>query len=127
MKNMGLYILVFLFFFIASIGILEVDRNCREMTGFGGDITASAEFIVENMDVTIQFFKGEAFSVEPPNFVELKITECEPGVQGDTSKAGNKPAKLETGFIIQVPLFVNEGDTVRIDTRTGDYMERVKK
>ena len=81
-------------------------------------------YITENMNVTIQFYKGSAFSVEPPNFVELTIVECEPGIQGDTSKAGNKPATLETGLQIQVPLFVNNGDRIRIDTRTGTYMSR---
>lgn len=81
-------------------------------------------YITENMNVTIQFYKGSAFSVEPPNFVELTIVECEPGIQGDTSKAGNKPATLETGLTIQVPLFVNNGDKIRIDTRTGTYMSR---
>ena len=82
-------------------------------------------YITENMNVTIQFYKGAAFSVVPPNFVELNIVECEPGIQGDTSKAGNKPAKLETGLVLQVPLFVDEGDTIRVDTRTGTYMSRV--
>ena len=77
------------------------------------------------MSATIQFYKGEAFSVEPPLFVELNIVECEPGIQGDTSKAGYKPATLETGLVIQVPLFVNNGERVRVDTRTGEYMERV--
>ena len=81
-------------------------------------------FITENMNCTIQFYKGEAFSVEPPTFVELNIVECEPGIQGDTSKASYKPATLETGFVIQVPLFVNNGDRIRIDTRTGTYMSR---
>ena len=81
-------------------------------------------YITENMNVTIQFYKGSAFSVEPPNFVELTIVECEPGVQGDTSKAGNKPATVETGLTLQVPLFVNNGERIRIDTRTGTYMSR---
>jgi len=81
-------------------------------------------YITENMNCTIQFYKGSAFSVEPPNFVELTIVECEPGIQGDTSKAGNKPATLETGLTIQVPLFVNNGEKIRIDTRTGTYMSR---
>ena len=89
-----------------------------------GQVEEALQFITENMDVTIAFYKGEAFSVEPPNFVELTIVECEPGVQGDTSKAGNKPAKLETGLVLQVPLFVNNGDRIRIDTRTGTYMSR---
>lgn len=83
-------------------------------------------FITENMMATIQFYKGSAFSVEPPLFVELTITNCEPGIQGDTSKAGYKPAKLETGYTLTVPLFVNQGDKIRVDTRTGTYMERIK-
>lgn len=83
-------------------------------------------FIKEEIFVSIQFFKGQAFSVEPPNFVELRIAYAEPGVQGDTSKAGTKLARLETGFELQVPLFVNEGEVIRVDTRTGTYMERVK-
>ncbi len=75
---------------------------------------------------SVQFYKGNAFSVDAPNFVELVIAETEPGIQGDTSKAGNKPAKLETGTSIQVPLFINQGEKIRVDTRTGTYMERVK-
>ena len=81
-------------------------------------------YMIENMNVTIKFFKGEAFSVEPPNFVVLQVTETEPGFKGDTATAGNKPAIVETGAKIMVPLFVNTGDSIRIDTRTGAYMER---
>ncbi len=81
-------------------------------------------YIKENMNVSIKFFKGEAFSVEPPNFVELQVTETEPGFKGDTATAGNKPAIVETGAKIMVPLFINTGDMIRIDTRTGEYMER---
>ena len=83
-------------------------------------------FITENMLATIQFYEGEAFSVVPPNFVELTIVDCEPGLQGDTSKAGYKPAKLETGYELMVPLFVNQGEKIRVDTRDGSYLERVK-
>lgn len=82
-------------------------------------------FVLENMPVNIAFFKGKAFSVEPENFVELKIVECEPAVPGATAQPGSKSATLETGYIIQVPLFVNEGDTIRVDTRDGTYMSRV--
>ena len=82
-------------------------------------------FVKENTPVTIRFFKGAAFSVEPPNFVELQVVEAEPGVRGDTASNVQKNAVLETGFRIQVPLFVNEGDMIRVDTRTGEYMERV--
>lgn len=83
-------------------------------------------FITENMMATIQFYKGVAFSVEPPLFVELTITDCEPGIQGDTAKSSYKPATLETGYVINVPLFVNQGEKIRVDTRTGTYMERIK-
>lgn len=82
-------------------------------------------YVKENMPVTIKFFKGQAFSVEPPNFVELVVTATEPGFKGDTATAGSKPAILETGAKIMVPLFVNQGDKIRVDTRTGEYMERV--
>ena len=82
-------------------------------------------FIVENDNVTVRFHKGNPFSVDAPNFVSLTITECEPGVRGDTATGASKPATLETGYKINVPLFVNQGDRVRIDTRSGEYMERV--
>ena len=103
-----------------------MDTETYDQIPFNHDQVEDAlQFITENMNVTVQFYKGNAFSVVPPNFVELTIVECEPGVQGDTSKAGNKPAKLETGLVLQVPLFVNNGDKIRIDTRTGTYMSRV--
>ncbi len=82
-------------------------------------------FIIENMHVNIRFFKGTAFSVEAPNFVELTVTETEPGFKGDTATGATKPAVLETGFKINVPLFINEGEKIRVDTRTGEYMSRV--
>ena len=75
--------------------------------------------------MTVRFFKGAPFSVEAPNFVELLITHSEPGVRGDTATGTTKPATLETGYTLNVPLFVNEGDRIRVDTRTGEYMERV--
>jgi elongation factor P len=83
------------------------------------------DFIKENDQVKMRFYKGSAFSVEAPNFVELKVTETEPGFKGDTATGTTKPAVLETGYHIAVPLFVNEGDTIRIDTRTGEYMSRL--
>lgn len=83
------------------------------------------KFLKENMFAIIKFYKGEAFSVEPPNFVELQITHTEPGAKGNTTSNVLKPATVETGAVVQVPLFVNEGDMIRIDTRTGEYMERV--
>ncbi len=82
-------------------------------------------FIVENENAKVRFFRGTPFSVEAPNFVELTITETEPGFKGDTATGTTKPATLETGYKLNVPLFVNEGDRVRVDTRTGEYMERI--
>lgn len=103
-----------------------MDCETYEQIPLNHDQVADAlNFITENMNVTIQFYKGTAFSVEPPFFVELNIVECEPGIQGDTSKAGYKPATLETGYVLQVPLFVNNGEKIRVDTRTGTYMSRV--
>ena len=83
------------------------------------------KYIKENDVVTVKFLYGNAFSVEPENFVELKVIEAEPGVKGNTATNVMKNAKVETGAVIQVPMFVNEGETIRIDTRTGEYMSRV--
>lgn len=88
-------------------------------------VKEAIQYITENMNVTIKFFKGEPFSVEAPNFVELTVAETEPGFKGDTATAGNKPAILETGAKVMVPLFISEGEKIRVDTRTGEYMERV--
>lgn len=83
------------------------------------------KFLKEGMVCKIVSYKGTVFSVEPPLFVELLITEAEPGVKGDTAQNATKTAIVETGASVRVPLFVNEGETIRIDTRTGEYMERV--
>jgi elongation factor P len=88
-------------------------------------VEEAIKYLKENMFAAIKFYKGEAFSVEAPNFVELMITHCEPGAKGNSSGNVLKPATVETGAIVQVPLFVNEGETIRIDTRSGEYMERV--
>lgn len=88
-------------------------------------VEEAIKYLKENMFAIIKFYKDEAFSVEAPNFVELEIVECEPGIKGNTTSNAMKPAKLETGALVQVPLFVNEGATIRVDTRNGDYMERV--
>lgn len=84
----------------------------------------SIPFVKENTTVTMRFFKGQPFSVEAPNFVVLEITQTEPGFKGDTTSTTYKPATTETGYELQVPLFVNIGDKIRIDTRSGEYMER---
>ena len=83
------------------------------------------KFVKENTVCRISSFKGNVFSVEPPTFVELAVTETEPGVRGDTATNVTKPATLETGAVVKVPIFINEGEVLKIDTRTGDYVERV--
>lgn len=104
-----------------------MDMETYDMIPLNYDVCEEAlKYIKEEMMVIVQFYKGNAFSVEPPNFVDLTIVESEPGVQGDTAKAGTKPAKLETGITIQVPLFINQGEKVRVDTRNSTYLERVK-
>jgi len=84
------------------------------------------QFLQENINIKILYFNKEPLGLELPNFVELTVTATEPGFKGDTATGGNKPATLETGAVIQVPLFISEGDRIRIDTRTGNYIERVK-
>lgn len=81
-------------------------------------------FVKENMVVKILSYKGLIFGSEAPNFVELLVTQTEPGVRGDTATNVTKPATLETGAEIRVPIFINEGEMIRVDTRTGEYMER---
>ncbi len=83
------------------------------------------KFVKENITVKVLSHKGNVFGIEAPIFVELQIVETEPGFKGDTATNATKPATLETGAVIKVPLFVNQGDVIRIDTRTSEYMERV--
>ncbi|CRZ33672.1 translation elongation factor P (EF-P) [Herbinix hemicellulosilytica] len=85
----------------------------------------SLKFVKENDMVKILSYKGVVFAIEPPLFVELEVTHTEPGFKGDTATGASKPATVETGAVVQVPLFVNIGDRISIDTRTGEYMKRV--
>ena len=89
------------------------------------DVPENFKFCKENEICKLLSYKGKVFSVEIPNFIELEVTETEPGFKGNTATNTLKPAKVETGAEIRVPLFINEGDKIRIDTRTGEYMERV--
>ena len=82
------------------------------------------KFVKENMQVKILSYKGNIFAIEPPNIVELAITETEPGFAGNTATGATKPATLETGAVVQVPLFIDNGEVIKVDTRTGEYMGR---
>jgi elongation factor P len=84
-------------------------------------------FLSEGLDVEVMTFNGNAIGIELPPSVVLQITESEPGIKGDTASGATKPAKLSTGAVVNVPLFIKEGEWVKVDTRTGDYLERVNK
>jgi len=85
------------------------------------------DFLIDNLRLDLLFFNGSPISVEPPTFVELAITQTDPGFKGDTAQGATKPATLETGAVITVPLYLSEGEVVKVDTRTGEFVERVKK
>lgn len=89
------------------------------------DIGSGTMYLKENMNVYIMSYDSRVIGVEIPNFVELAVAETDPGFKGDTATGGTKPAKLETGAVVKVPLFVNVGDVIKVDTRTGGYIERV--
>ncbi len=87
-------------------------------------ISDTLKFVKENMTVKILSFKGNVIGIEPPTFVELEVIETDPGYKGDTATGATKPATVETGAMVKVPLFIDQGNVIRIDTRTGDYLER---
>jgi elongation factor P len=83
------------------------------------------KYLKENVDVGVVFWKGKAINIEMPSFIEALVSHCDPGVKGDTASGATKPATIETGAVIQVPLFIKEGEKIRVDTRSGEYVERV--
>jgi len=103
-----------------------MDHDTYEQLAVNADIVGDkALWMKENSDVSLMFHDGKVITVEVPSHVVLTITKSDPGVQGDRTSGAKKPATLETGALIQVPLFLNEGDQVKVDTRTGDYVERM--
>lgn len=111
----------------ASSGMFHfMDQENYEDVSISEDsIADKAKFLKDNIEVTAYYYKDEVLFVNLPNFVEYKITSTEPGIKGDTAKSGTKPATIDSGTQINVPLFVNEGDVIKVDTRTGGYVERV--
>lgn len=104
-----------------------MDLESYELEPIDGSILGdSFKFVKENMNCTVSSYKGTVFAVEPPNFVELVVTQTDPGFKGDTATNVTKPAIVETGAEVKVPLFIDEGEKIRIDTRTGEYLERAK-
>jgi elongation factor P len=84
-------------------------------------------YLKENMEIKVLYHKGQPINIEIPMFVELAIAKTDPGVRGDTASGGSKPATLETGAVVKIPFYLNEGDIIKVDTRTGTFIERVKK
>lgn len=105
-------------YYFMDMETYEQEPISREHLGDG------FKFVLENMECKVLSFKGNVFGVEPPNFVELTVTKTDPGFKGNTATNTTKPAVLETGAEIRVPLFIDEGEKIRVDTRTGEYMER---
>ncbi|MBS7530877.1 elongation factor P [Hazenella sp. IB182353] len=102
-----------------------MDNETYDQINLQGDrLEYELNFLQENMNVSIVTFKGETLGVQLPNTVELEVVETDPGIRGDTATGGNKPAKLSTGFVVQVPLFINVGDHLVVDTRNGQYVSR---
>ena len=104
-----------------------MDQETYDMTPLNADVLGDAfRFMKENTPCKLVSYKGSVFTVEVPNFMDLEVTETEPGVRGDTATNVTKSATLETGAVVQVPIFINEGEKIQIDTRTGEYMGRSK-
>ena len=104
-----------------------MDKSTYDQTGISAEIVDDSwKFLKENLDCTLTYYNGKVIGVILPNFVELRVSSTEPGLKGDTATGASKFATLETGAVISVPLFINEKDLLRIDTRTGDYMDRAR-
>ncbi len=104
-----------------------MDPNSYEQYAIGAEAMGEAAKWLKGQEIcTVTLWNDVPLSVTPPNFVELEVTETDPGLRGDTSGGGNKPATLETGAVVRVPLFVNIGDVIKVDTRNGEYVSRVK-
>jgi elongation factor P len=105
-----------------------MDNNTYEQVRINEEaIQEIKDFLIDNLPVEVLFHNGRPISVEPPTFVELEVTRTDPGVKGDTAQGGTKPATLQTGATITVPLYMSEGEIVKVDTRTGEFVERVNK
>ncbi|PLX86805.1 MAG: elongation factor P, partial [Desulfuromonas sp.] len=109
-------------------GYVFMDQKSYEQTSIAGDVLGDDHyFLVDNMEVKVLMFGERGIGVTLPNFVNLRVTQSDPWVKGDTAAGNNKPATVESGYTLQVPSFVEEGTLIQIDTRTGEYVTRVKE
>ncbi len=106
--------------------LVFMDTETYDQIPFSQEQVGEArKYLTENLDVVVLFWNGKPINVDLPPFIEAAISQCDPGMKGDTAQGGTKPATLETGAVLQVPLFLKEGERVRVDTRSGEYVERV--
>ena len=109
-------------------GRIFMDSESYDQIPIGDDVLDRAvDFLLENMQVDVLFWKGNPVNIQLPNYIEARVSKSDPGLKGDTSSGATKPATLETGATLNVPLFIEEGDMIRVDTRSGEYSERVSK
>ena len=109
-------------------GRIFMDSDNYDQIPIGDDVLGQAvDFLLENMQVEVLFWKGSPVNIQLPNYIEARVSKSDPGLKGDTSSGATKPATLETGATLNVPLFIEEGDMIRVDTRSGEYSERVSK
>ena len=101
--------------------------NYEQITVSVAQLGDNAAYLTENLEVRVTIFQGRPVGVELPTFIEVQITKCEPGVRGDTASGGTKPATISSGALVQVPFHINENDWIRVDTRDGHYVERIRK
>ena len=115
------------YLYLDGDSLVFMDQESFDQIPFSQETVGDArKFLKENMEVEVLFWNGRPVNVELPSFVELQVTRCDPGLKGDTASGATKPATLETGAVVNVPLFVKEGDMLRIDTRTEEYVDRVR-
>jgi elongation factor P len=115
------------YLYLDGESLVFMDQESFDQMPFSADVVGEARsFLKENTEVDVLFWNGKPVNIELPSFVELAVTRCDPGLKGDTASGATKPATLETGAVVNVPLFVKEGDVLRIDTRTGQYVGRAR-
>ncbi len=116
------------FLYADSEGLVFMDNESYDQMSIPKEqVGDTVKFLKENVEVDVILYKGSPINIELPAFIHAEITQTDPGVKGDTASGATKPATLETGAVVQVPLFIKEGEVVRVDTRTGEYVERVNK
>jgi elongation factor P len=114
------------FLYFDGDNLVFMDSETYDQTPFSAEQVGDArKYLMENLDVDVLFWNNRPINIELPPFIEAEITQCDPGMKGDTAQGATKPATIETGAVVTVPLFLKEGERIRVDTRSGEYVERV--